>query len=662
MLQFLFVAALMFLRMPSATDLGAAPVDDKLAQAQQKFVEALRGDSLDAKKAALDALVALNVPEASPPLIQEFSRVAEELRDQSDKALKLRYGLERRQVVLDGLKAQADHDPKAKELLPAEEEQVRKLQAEFDKAQREVTSLTPWRDALSEGMAKLFIALGPTKNKKSETEIWKDAADAPDTNLRMASVDLLGRVGGPGTAVQLHDLLVTANEQIVKLQARITKSMVDVRKLEKRLQDEQAANGGRADPTQYNSVKADAAAAQTQVTKLQVLVEIAVHAGGVALARETGKDLDKSMAKLVAALKKTTDRSRVDTLKMFTVAKNEALRVAVRALLDAETEPIGIGTLIDGLAALDDKTLAQPLIDKYVAHENWHVRARAAYALARLRSREGIPALIARLEVEKEGRVRTDLDHALRSLTAMTFHGNAGLWQKWWKDNETTFKVPDAPADKTWAEEASEASGVTFFGITTESQRVLFVLDLSGSMKFSMTPKKNPDDDPNKPYDFPVGNEPSRLDVAKRDLVKALGGLKDGGTFNLVLFASDVWTWSDDLETMSNETRTQVKAFIDKADAVGGTNIYGALERALDLAGAKGGDAWSKPAIDTIYFLTDGRPTVGVTTDTEEILSVVRQRNKTAGIVIHTIGLSDAQDAVLLRRLAEENGGQYVSR
>jgi hypothetical protein len=41
---------------------------------------------------------------------------------------------------------------------------------------------------------------------------------------------------------------------------------------------------------------------------------------------------------------------------------------------------------------------------------------------------------------------------------------------------------------------------------------------------------------------------------------------------------------------------------------------------------------------------------------------LVRERNATAGIVIHTIGLSGAQDADLLRRLAEENGGQYVAR
>jgi Mg-chelatase subunit ChlD len=113
---------------------------------------------------------------------------------------------------------------------------------------------------------------------------------------------------------------------------------------------------------------------------------------------------------------------------------------------------------------------------------------------------------------------------------------------------------------------------------------------------------------------------------------------------------------------MTPQMRKEASDFIAASDAVGATNIYGSLERALDLAGAKGGASWSAPVIDTIYFLTDGRATVGLTTNTEEILSYVRERNRNSGIVVHTIGLSDAHDAVLMRRLAEENGGTYVGR
>ena len=113
---------------------------------------------------------------------------------------------------------------------------------------------------------------------------------------------------------------------------------------------------------------------------------------------------------------------------------------------------------------------------------------------------------------------------------------------------------------------------------------------------------------------------------------------------------------------MSPQTRKEALDYVGALEGAAGTNIYSALEKAMDISGVKAGSAWNKPAFDTIFFLTDGRATVGLTTDTEQILSFVRERNATAGIVIHTIGLSGAQDADLLRRLAEENGGQYVGR
>jgi hypothetical protein len=179
-----------------------------------------------------------------------------------------------------------------------------------------------------------------------------------------------------------------------------------------------------------------------------------------------------------------------------------------------------------------------------------------------------------------------------------------------------------------------------------------------------MTPRTNPTDDPGRPYDFPGASEVSRLVAAKRDLIKALGGLRDGGLFNLVLFASDVWTWDDDLVEMEPEVRQGVLAYIDKVEAVGGTNIYGALERAFAIAtGGKGGSGeWTRPVIDTIYLLSDGRASVGLTTDSEQILAFVREQNRSAGIVLHTIGLSGAHDPYLMRTLAEQNGGIYVAR
>lgn len=639
--------------------------DDKgLAAAQQKFVKAAAAGTLAERKAALEGLLALNDPGAVPTLLGEYGTAAEGLRAARVEALRLKYACERREVVLANLRTEAARDPSVGALLKREEERFSELKKDRSKADTRVGELEPWRDALSEGLGKLFETLGPARRRKSDAEVWQDAREHPDTLLRAASTELIGRIGGPGTAAQVYDLMLEASTGIDKLRTRIAKAMGEVRKFEVRMQEEAARQNGamsQATAQQYEQIKREAADLTTQGYKLEILVEAAQRGAAKALERESGKELEKTLARLVGNLKKAKDRTRIDTLRLLTLAGGDAVRESVRNLLAAETEALGLGTLIDGLAALGDTAIEPALLTKYLAHESWYVRARAAHALALLRSRAGISAMIARLEKE-EGRSRTDLNQALQSLTGQNFRPVHAVWQRWWKENEKDFVVPPAPKELTALEEAQEASGVTFFGISTESQRVLFVLDLSGSMKFSMTPRNNPNDDPSMPYDEPRQGDMSRLEAAKRDLTKAVSGLKDGGVFNLVLFASDVWTWSDDLVTMKPEVRAQVNEFITKSEAVGGTNIHGALERALDLAGAKAGATWSAPVIDTIYFLTDGRATVGVTTDTEEILAYVRERNRNAGIVIHAIGLSDAHDAVLMRRLAEENGGTYVGR
>jgi len=62
---------------------------------------------------------------------------------------------------------------------------------------------------------------------------------------------------------------------------------------------------------------------------------------------------------------------------------------------------------------------------------------------------------------------------------------------------------------------------------------------------------------------------------------------------------------------------------------------------------------------DTLFFLSDGMPTIGETTDPSEILNRVRRFNASRKIVIHTIGFDKANRAFMMD-LATHNGGQYV--
>jgi cell division septum initiation protein DivIVA len=640
---------------------------DAFDEALARFQKAIRAGSDEERLLRLAELVQLGDVRAAEPLAREHAGVAQLLREARSKARALRYAYDLRQIVHRGLKTTAERDPGAAEELTRQEEGLAQMLADVERAEKRVGELEPWVAALADATASLLDAVGPAKRRKVETDLFREAQSPGDLALRLGSIELLGRAGGPGTALELQKLSAETAEAATKLQAGIAKHMGEIRKLEKRMQAESDLAGGRLSQgiqDQYERTKADAAALRTQAIELARVSEAAARAGGAALARESPGDLEKSLPKLLSALKRSKDRPRYRTLQLFSSAPSEAVRAQLRALLAVEAEPLARAEMIDGLAALGDRELVPLLLERFLQDETWHVRSRAASALATLRSKEAIPVLIAKLEVE-EGRVRSDVGRALTSLTGKDFHGSVALWKRWWAENGQEFEVPDvsgAPSAPIAAEDELPSTAMSFFGIETESRRVLFVLDLSGSMNFAMLPKSNPEDDPGRPYDMPAKGEPSRLEAAKRDLATALAGLKDGGRFNLVLYASDVWTWSDELVTMTSETRQEVAKAIEGLSASGGTNIYGALERALDIAGAKDGGTWSKPEIDTIYFLTDGRPSIGLTKVPDEILAYVRERNSAAGIVIHTIGLSAAQDAAFLRRLAEENGGQYVAR
>ena len=66
-----------------------------------------------------------------------------------------------------------------------------------------------------------------------------------------------------------------------------------------------------------------------------------------------------------------------------------------------------------------------------------------------------------------------------------------------------------------------------------------------------------------------------------------------------------------------------------------------------------------KVDVDTIFFLSDGRPTVGEFVDPDDILREVKSVNELRKVVIHTIAIGEFQKD-FMKRLAEENGGVFV--
>ncbi len=650
----------------------AAPRQEvDLEAALAGFRAAASGKDEAARTVALDALVFTAEVDALEAVTAELAKVGEDLRVARASAEQLGNALQRKRELVEELEARAANDPTLKGSLDEQRRRREELAAERSRQEGKVADLEPWYADLRRAALALAPRVARGARGKFEKAQWKVAEGDDALGKRSAAVEVLGAAGSPGTAERLHGLIADLLKERAGLQRKLPKAMRDVRELEVRMQEEARRTGGlNSFAAQYARTRAEAAGLQRTITDLARLCVEAARAGGRARAAEPDAERPDAVEALFRAQKKGRDGVRRYTIQLLAASRLPEVQERLFAELGAEKEPLVRGLMIDALAegrgagGVDAGRLEEHLLTVSLVDPSWHVRARAAHALAELRSKPAIPALIERLAVE-EGRVRDDLGAALTSLTGQDLRGNVELWRRWWGENGETFEVPPkAEVERALADREAELRGTTFFGISTESNRVLFVLDLSGSMLFSMVPRNNPEDDTNggRQPDLPRDGERSRLQEAQLALKKAIGGMGRGGVFNVVFYASDVWTWEDSLVETDDEAISDALRMVDELEAVGGTNIYGALQTALDIAGAEGGDTWSEPVIDTIYFLSDGRPSVGITTEPEEILAYVRERNASAGITIHTVGLSGAQDAHLLRSLAEQNGGSYVAR
>lgn len=229
------------------------------------------------------------------------------------------------------------------------------------------------------------------------------------------------------------------------------------------------------------------------------------------------------------------------------------------------------------------------------------VQEAVVQAVHRAKAKAGIPALIGLLEGSKSLRATDAARRALEEMTGKCFGFDAQAWRGWWKARD-----PDAPL--TPAKTASDCSVATYYGMGIHSDRLVFVLDVSGSMR---------------------AGRPSRIETARQELAKTLGTLSERTRFNVVAFSgSPIW-WRDAAVPASPKNVDSAKRFVAALSPGGGTNVWDTLVETFE----KNAD------VDTIFFLGDGSPSRGRVTEPEEILARVRWMNRLRHVEIHTIAL-----------------------
>lgn len=262
-----------------------------------------------------------------------------------------------------------------------------------------------------------------------------------------------------------------------------------------------------------------------------------------------------------------------------------------------------------------------------LGHKLWPVRAAAVELLASLRVAEAVPLLFDRLEAE-QARLRDDVAAALKDLTGLQFPTTA-LWRQWWQKESAQFTVPARKDRESRARDGGPTTA-SYWDLPVTSDRVVFVVDVSGSM--------------NQP--FGTGNA-TRLDEAKRQLVRVLGMLPGRAKANVIAFGNDAEGLAAGLQTIDDRRRKAAATWTDALQARGATNVHAALQL-----------AFADTEADTIFLLTDGRPSAGTIVAPEALAREVQRWNVGRGIVVHTVALGGRSD--FLERLANDSGGAHT--
>ncbi|MBN2490170.1 MAG: HEAT repeat domain-containing protein [Planctomycetes bacterium] len=524
----------------------------------------------------------------------------------------------------------------------AEREKL-KIDEEMRKAEAQIARLRANLDAGAGALARVGSGLKYGAATDYVKRVQEHAFRHREWFVRVAYVDVLSRMRRPEMLEILLQRIEAAHEEIQRL-GRVRQ------KKDRVLEDALDKFARRPSvPTQDKLLAAqrEAAAIADEEHGERCTLALALD-GLVRQVKETAPEAqDRALSQVLAALSaaRAVD-ARAGYLEALARIGGPAVVDAVRDL--AAKPSAGAGeriALARAVATLADGTFLPWLVGLLEAPE-WAVRAAAIEALRALRDRRAVAPLIGRLEKES-GRLQDDLEEAIEDLTGVRYGIHVALWRKWLAENGDSFEVPPRAAAK-----AGEAAGAakeggeltSFYGIVTRSRNIVYVLDISGSMN-----------------EEAAGNV-TKITRARQELRQAVASLPPKASFNVIFYATAVSRWQRKMLQAGPAATKNLESTLAKIGAAGATNTHGALLDALALAGAGGADLRYQLHVDTIFFLSDGHPTVGAMTDPQRILEEVRTLNRLRRITIHTVGVGKDHNIDFMRRLAEENGGTYAAR
>jgi hypothetical protein len=259
------------------------------------------------------------------------------------------------------------------------------------------------------------------------------------------------------------------------------------------------------------------------------------------------------------------------------------------------------------LAPTDDSL---ELVSKLSGDSVLGVRVNCARALAALGSKGAALALVGMLERESELRAKWLYVEHLRALSGLQHRLDPRPWRDWAQNlPEGALEAPKSRAAKD-----DGAASSAFVGLPILSERVAFLIDLSGSMW-----EKRADGRTRK----------QRVD---EELARALRSLAPQVKFNVVVYTSKPVAWKERLTPAAPKAIEEALAFFEKRKDQGKGDFWGAFEFAL-----------ADPEIDTVIVLSDGAPSGGQRWNLELLKERFAERTRFRPVVLEAV-LADSSN------------------
>lgn len=333
-----------------------------------------------------------------------------------------------------------------------------------------------------------------------------------------------------------------------------------------------------------------------------------------------------------------------DSSYQVKTAAIDAIKQTAPAELDAKAEELfkdpAFQVRIAILESCNTTETKMALLKAAFQDPAWQVRACAIELAAQAGDGPCVEMLVNAF-LTAEGRLKADLFAALQKATGKDIGFSPKLWKEWWEVFNKRFEPLKQRRINNPLLPISETSA--FCGIPVLSKNVIFVFDLSGSMR-SETQK----------------NGPVKIDAAKDEMLKVIKSFTKESKFNIILLGSDSHGNYNRKEKMFEERlipatdagKDKAMKFISRQEPGGWTNLYDAV-----MLGFEDKD------VDTIYLLSDGVPSRGMFVARTDIIESIKKENRFRKICIHTIKIgSGARGEKLMQELAEITGGTFTEK